>query len=66
MLFSFRITVLFGHAKINHVDGVCIFCSWAPYQEIIGLDISVDQIPLVDALYTSDLSYIFESVKDCT
>lgn len=50
MLLCLRVSVLLGHTKINDVDDVGSFRARTTDEEIVGLDISVDQILLVDGL----------------
>lgn len=40
--------------EINNVDNVRRFRAWTPSEEIVGLDIAVYQVLLVDSLHTSE------------
>ena len=44
------ITVLLRHAKVNDVDDIGGLGSGAADQEVVGFDVSVDQVLLVDSL----------------
>jgi len=50
VLLGFRVTVLLGHAKINNVDNVGGFAVGPSDQEVVGLDVAVDEVLLVDGL----------------
>ena len=46
----FGISVLLGHTEVDDVDHVLALGTWSPNQEVVGLDVSVDQVLLVDCL----------------
>ena len=50
MLLSFGISVLLGHAEINNMDNISSLSVRAANKEVIGLDVTVDQVLLVDRL----------------
>nr|POF16451.1 hypothetical protein CFP56_23969 [Quercus suber] len=50
MLFGLGITVLFRHAKVDDVDDVLCFGVGSTDEEVVGLDVAVDQVLLVDGL----------------
>lgn len=51
MLLSLGVTVLLGHAEIDNVDNVGGFAVWPADQEVVGLDVAVDEVLLVDGLH---------------
>lgn len=55
MLFRFGIAVLLGHAEIDDMNDIGCFGVWSADQEIVGFDISVDQVLLVNCLDTRKL-----------
>ena len=55
VLLRLWITVLFGHAKIDDVDDISGLRLWTANKEVVGLDIAVDQVLLVDSLDTGQL-----------
>lgn len=50
MLFGFRVTVLFRHSKIDHMDNISCLGARSADQEVVWLNVAVDQILLVDCL----------------
>lgn len=54
VLLGLRITVLLSHAKIDDVDDVGSLGGWAADKEVVGLDVTVDQILLVDCLHARE------------
>ncbi len=57
MLLRLGVAVLLSHAEINHVDDVSALRARAANEEVVGLDVTVDQILLVDGL---DARQLFE------
>lgn len=55
MLFRFGIAVLLGHAEINDVNHIGSFRVWSTDQEVIGFNVSVDQVLFVDRLDAREL-----------
>ncbi len=55
MLLCLGIAVLLGHAKIDDVHQVGMFCVRSSHKEVVWLDISVNQILFVDRLDTAKL-----------
>lgn len=55
MLFRLWVSILFSHSEIDNMDDIGSFCSRTTNQEIIGLDISVDEIFFVDCLDAGEL-----------
>lgn len=49
------IAVLFGHTKVDDMDGVSALGAWATDEEIVWLDISVDQVLFVNSLHPRQL-----------
>jgi len=58
VLFRLRVTVLFGHAKVNHVNNIGRLCSWSSDEEVVWFDVTVDEILLVDGLYARKLAIV--------
>lgn len=50
MLLSLGVTVLLGHTKVDHVDDIGALGAGATDEEVIGLDVAVNEILLVDGL----------------
>lgn len=50
VLLRLGVTVLLGHTEIDHVDDIRSLGVWPADEEVIGLDITVDQVLLVDGL----------------
>ena len=55
MLFRLRVSILLSHTKVDNVNNIGGFGPRATNQEVVGLDISVDEILLVDSLYSGKL-----------
>ena len=55
MLFGLWISVLFRHAKINHMDDIGRFRVWSANEEIVGFDISVYEVLFVYGLDAGEL-----------
>lgn len=55
MLLGLGITVLLGHAKVDHVHQIGVFGVGPSNQKVVGLNISVDQVLLVDSLDSEEL-----------
>lgn len=51
VLLGLGITVLLGHAEINHMDHCCTFRTRTADQKIVGFDVTINKIFLVDGLY---------------
>lgn len=50
MLLGLWVAVLLGHAKVDDVNDIGSFSAWSANEEIVGFDIAVDEIFLVDGL----------------
>lgn len=55
VLLRSRIPVLLGHAEIDRMDQVGRFGPWSTDEEIVWLDVSVNQVLLMNRLDSSDL-----------
>jgi hypothetical protein len=55
MLFSFRVSILFGHTEIYHIYSVGRLVARTTNEEIIGFYISIDEILLMYSLDSGDL-----------
>ena len=56
VLLGLGVTVLLGHAEIDDVNDIGGLGPWAADEEVVGLDITVDQVLLVDCLHTRKLN----------
>lgn len=56
MLLCLGLSILFGHAEIDHVNNIGGLWSGPSDEEIVGLDIPVDQILLVNSLNSWQLN----------
>jgi len=52
MLLRLRVTVLLGHAEVNHMDNAGSLGARAANEEVVGFDIAVNEILLVNGLNT--------------
>lgn len=50
MLLGFRITILLSHTKVNDVDHIGGLRAGATDEEVVGLDVTIDEILLMDCL----------------
>jgi hypothetical protein len=70
MLLGLWVSVLLGHAKVHHMNNVRSLGVWSTNQEVVWLDISVDEILLVDSLDSGKLEVVrnanFEVRRDLT
>ena len=55
MLFCLWVPVLFGHAEVDNVDDICRFRVGSTYQKVVRLDVSIDEVLLVDRLDSGKL-----------
>jgi hypothetical protein len=55
MLLGLGIAILLGHAKVDHVHQISILGVGPSNQKVVGLDITVDQVLLVDSLDSEEL-----------
>ena len=55
VLLRLGVTVLLGHAEVDDVDDIGTLGSWASNEEVVGLDVAVDQVLLVDGLHSRQL-----------
>ena len=55
MLFCLRVTVLFGHTKIDNVDDIRGLRAWSTNEKIVGFDVTVDEVLLVNCLNARQL-----------
>jgi hypothetical protein len=54
VLFRLRVTILLSHAKINNVNDIRSLRSGTTNEEVVGFDITVYEIFLVDGLHSGD------------
>ena len=50
MLLCFRVSVLFSHSEINDMNDIGGFSTGTTNEEVVGFDVSVDQVTIVDGL----------------
>jgi hypothetical protein len=50
MLLGLGITILFGHAKVDDVDNIGRLGAGTTDQEVVGFDVTVNQVLLMDCL----------------
>jgi len=50
VLLCLRVTVLLGHAKVDYVDDIRGLCTWSTNEKIVGFDVTVDEVLLVNCL----------------
>ena len=55
MLLRLGVSILFGHAKIHHMNDIGGFRSGSTNQKVVRLDITVDEVLLVDCLDSREL-----------
>ena len=55
VLLCLGVTVLFGHSKIDHEDGVGVLGPRTADQEIVWLDVTVDEVAIMDTLHQRNL-----------
>ena len=55
VLLGLGIAVLLGHTKVDNVNDVGALGSGSTDEEVVGLDVSVDEVLLVDGLYPRQL-----------
>lgn len=55
VLFRLWITVLFRHAEVNDMDKVRVFRARAADEKVVRLDVSVDEVTVLDRLHTRNL-----------
>ena len=53
MLVSASVTVLFGQAKVNDIDKVALLAK--SHEEVVGFDITMDEVLGVDKFNSADL-----------
>lgn len=58
MLLSLWVAILFGHAEINNVNDIGCFSAGASNKEVVGFDISVDQVLFMNSLNTGELGML--------
>jgi len=56
VLLGLGIAILFGHTKIDDMDDVGSLAAWAPNEKVVWLDVSVDQVFLMDGLDSGELT----------
>jgi hypothetical protein len=62
-LLGLWITILLCHAEINHVNNICSLRAWPAYQKVVWFDVAVDQVALVNRLYSRQLFGLVEESR---
>jgi hypothetical protein len=55
VLLRLGIAVLLSHTEVDNVDNVGALGAWTSNEEVVGLDVSVDEVLLVDGLHPGQL-----------
>lgn len=55
MLFSFGVSVLFRHAKIDNMNDICSFGIRSTDEEVVWFDVAIDEVLFVDRLDSREL-----------
>lgn len=55
MLLRLRIPILFGHSKVDNMNDILSLTRYLADQEVVGFDVSVDEVLFVDSLDTRKL-----------
>jgi hypothetical protein len=50
VLLRLGVTVLLGHTKVDNVDNIGALGAWTANEKVVGLDVAVDEVLLVDGL----------------
>jgi predicted ATP-grasp superfamily ATP-dependent carboligase len=50
VLLRLGVTVLLGHTKVDNVDNIGALGAWTANEKVVGLDVAVDEVLLVDCL----------------
>ena len=58
VLLRLGIAVLLGHSEVDNVNDILRLRVRSAYEEIVGLDVSVDEVLLVDGLYPRQLGHV--------
>lgn len=58
MLLGLRVAVLLGHAEINNMNNIGCFAAGTSNKEVVGFDISVDQVLLMNSLHAGELDML--------
>jgi len=64
VLLRLGVTVLLGHAEVDDMDDVGALGAWPADQEVVGLDVSVDEVLLVDGLDARQLTVLTIGLRD--
>jgi hypothetical protein len=65
VLLRLGVSVLLGHAEIDNMDNVGSLRSWPTDQEVVGLDVAIDQVLLVNGLYSRQLCTTSTTLCPC-
>jgi hypothetical protein len=58
VLLRLRVAVLLGHTEVDDVNHISGFSAWPSDEEVVGFDVSVDEVLFVDRLDAGKLSDI--------
>jgi hypothetical protein len=65
VLLRLGVSVLLSHAEIDDMDNVGSLRSWPTDQEVVRLDVAIDQVLLVDGLYSRQLRTTSTTLCPC-
>ncbi len=63
VLFRLRISVLFGHTKIYHMNDIRRLRTWSTNQKVVGFDIAINEILFMDSLNSRELGILAENER---
>lgn len=58
VLLGLRVAVLLRHTKVNDMNHVRRLRAWSANEEVVWLDVTVDEVLLVDGLYSRKLAAV--------
>jgi hypothetical protein len=64
VLLRLGVTVLLRHAEVDNMDDVGTLGAWTADQEVVGLDVPVDEVLLVDGLDARQLTVLANEPGD--
>lgn len=58
VLLGLGVAVLLGHTEVNDVDDIGGLSARSADEEVVGLDVTVDEVLLVDCLHARELANV--------
>ena len=52
VLLRLRVTILLRHAKVNHMNQVCVLRPRPADEKVVRLDVAVDEVLFMDSLHS--------------